>query len=109
MNERTERLQARINAALRETPEESSQTSFSPYLDDSTPLVVAMMHATREHGLEAALDLFDRLREKEDPGKLRHALMRFLVDSPDAREAGLHAQSLAERAPHLAAPSNRKE
>jgi len=109
MNERAERLQARIDAALRETPEEASRTRFSAYLDDSGDLVAAMMQAARERGLEAALDLFDRLRESEDPGKLRHALMRFLVDSPEASEAGLRVPSLLERAPWKAAPSNRKE
>ncbi len=108
MSERAERLQARINAALQETREETPASRFSPYLQDSGGVVASMMEAARDGGVEAALDLFDRLRASEDLGLLRHALMRFLVEHPAAGKLGLRIPSLIERAPWMAAPSNRK-
>jgi len=105
----TERLQSWIDAALRETPEETSATLFSPYLHDSSDLVAKMKQAARENGLEAAFDLFDRLRASEDLGRLRYALLQFLIDSPERAEAGLHVPSPLESTPWKFAPSNRKE
>lgn len=108
MSGRTERLQARIDAALRETPEETSRTRFSPYLHRSDDLGEQLMQAARDGGIEAALDVFDRLRDSEDPGRLRHALITFLVDFPEVYQSGLRVPSLLERAPWMVAPSNRK-
>ncbi len=99
-------LQRRIDAALRETPEEQAESRFSDYADSAFDLTQRLMAAARKGGAEAALDEFDRLKETEDLGRLRRALQEFLTHDPAA--AGLRIPSLEERAPWKVLPSRRR-
>lgn len=98
--------QRRIDAALRELPEESAG-GFSDYRDTAIGLTRLLMAAARRGGVDAALDELDRLRGSEDPGRLRRALQEFVTHDPAA--AGLRVPPLEERAPWKTRPSRREE
>lgn len=109
-NDRINRLQERIDAALRETPNEP-YSSFSPYMPDHRSQITReMTKAARPggaEGIEAALDVFDELAPTEDPSRLRYALMVFLTHQPAVAELGLRLPSLEQRSPSSALPSRR--
>jgi hypothetical protein len=89
-------LQHRVDEALREAVDEPSPV-FSDYRESAFDLTARLMEAARRGGPAAALDEFDRLRESAAPGRLRRALMEFLVHDPAAR--GLRIPELGTRAP----------
>lgn len=109
--ERIQKLQERINAALRESPEDRLESTFSDYIPDNSPILAQELAQAAEpggpEGIEAALDEFDRLREKEDVLRMKHALMLFLMHHPTVGELGLRIPSLQERSPWKVLPSNR--
>lgn len=109
--ERIERLQARVNAALREGTDEP-YSSFSPYMPDHRREITRRMTKAAlpdgVEGIEAALDVFDELAAVEDIGHLRYALMVFLTHHPAVSELGLRLPSLEERSPSSALPSRRR-
>ena len=109
--DRISRLQARINAALREKPNEP-YSSFSPYMPDHRRQITKKMDEAAQssgaRGIEAALDVFDELASTEDLGRLRYALMVFLTHHPEVAELGLSLPSLEERSPSSALPSRRR-
>ncbi len=108
---RIRELQERINAALRETPEDLRSSDFSDYKPDHTPALLDELTQAAElggiAGIEAALDEFERLMKREDPNRMRHALMLFLMHHPDSGELGLRIPSLEERNPWKVLPSKR--
>ncbi|MGH9971652.1 MAG: hypothetical protein ACREBG_28185 [Pyrinomonadaceae bacterium] len=108
---RIQKLQERINSALKETPEERKSSDFSDYKPDHTPaLVQELMRASESggaEGIEAALDAFDRLAQTEDVLRMKHALMLFLMHDPAVARLGLRIPSLEERSPWKVLPSKR--
>jgi len=108
---RISRLQERINLALRETPEDRRKSNYSDYRPDNIPKIVdGLMQAAVQggaEGIEAALDEFDRLTEREDKIRAQRALMQFLLHHPAATELGLRVPSLEERNPWKVLPSKR--
>jgi hypothetical protein len=100
-------LQRRIDTALRADPHEAR--TFSEYRDSTDDVLDRLWAAAQDGGVEAALDEFDRLRSRENPGRLRHALMQFIAQHPDAAKAGLRVPSLEARAPWTVLPSKREE
>jgi len=104
------RLQARIDAALRETPGEE-RPGYSDYAEPAIDLTRRLTIAAEGGGAEAvtrALDEFDRLRATERGGQLRRALMEFVTHHPAAVELGLRVPSLEARSPGKVRPSKRK-
>lgn len=91
-------LQSRVDAALRETPEEEEAELFSDYAEPADDLTQRLMEAARAGGVEAALDEHDRLRGSEKVRRLQRALMEFITHDPLAHEAGLRVPPLEERA-----------
>jgi hypothetical protein len=110
---RVRELQDRINSALTETPEDRVASDFSDYKPDHSPeLVQDLMQAAEqggEKGVEAALDEFDRLSQREDLVRMQHALMLFLTHHPAVSKLGLRVPSLEERGPWKVLPSKRNE
>jgi hypothetical protein len=104
-------LQERINLALKETPEDRRKSNYSDYRPDNLPEIVAeLTQAAAEggaEGIEAALDEFDLLTEREDKIRVQHALMHFLTHHPAATELGLRVPSLEERNPWKVLPGKR--
>ena len=105
------KLQERINAALREAPDEP-YSSFSAYMPDRRlqflqKRLAETAQAGGAKGIEAALDVFDELAPTEDLDRLRYALMIFLTHQPAVAELGLRLPSLEERSPSSALPSRR--
>jgi hypothetical protein len=103
-------LQARIDAALRESPGEGL-LRYSDYGDSALDLTRRLMIAAEGGGAEAvarALDEFDRLRPTERGGRLRQALMEFVTHHPAAVELGLRIPSLETRDRGKVLPSRRK-
>lgn len=109
---RIQKIQQRIDSALRESPKDRRESRFSPYIAESKPdLENQLMSAASSEGLdgvEAALDEFDRLAAKEDGGRLRHALMIFLTHDSRVDKIGLRIPTLEERSPWKLAPSNKR-
>lgn len=109
---RIQKIQQRIDSALRESPKDRQESRFSPYITESKPdLENQLMSAASPEGLdgvEAALDEFDRLAAKEDGGRLRHALMIFLTHDSRVDKIGLRIPTLEERSPWKLAPSNKR-
>jgi hypothetical protein len=105
---RVEALQARIDAALHESREESAASAFSNYLPGaSTDLQSQLWTAPatgRIEDIEDILDRFDRLRASEDPVRLRYALSVVLTHHPAATATGLRLPSLEERSPWKVRP-----
>jgi hypothetical protein len=106
-------LQERIDAALRETPEDRAASTFSDYLPGpATRLGRLLAQAAAPGGtagLTAALDEFDRLRASgEDPLALQRALSILITHHPEAARLGLSVPDLADRAPWAAVPSRRE-
>lgn len=91
-------LQRRVDAMLRETPEEEEAELFSDYAEPADDLTQRLMEAARGGGVEGALDEFDRLRGSEKVRRLQRALMEFITHDPLASEAGLQVPPLEERA-----------
>lgn len=111
--ERRRALQARINAALRESPEDRAATRFTPYRfveREGVGLSTQLMNAASVGGLEgmeAALDKFDQLAGAgEDMGELRYELMRFLTQNPNARKLDLRIPDIEERSAWKVIPSS---
>jgi hypothetical protein len=108
---RISRLQERINLALRETPEDRRKSNYSDYRPDNIPKLVAELTEAAAQGgaegIEAALDEFDRLAEREDKIRAQRTLMHFLIRHPAAAELGLRVPSLEERNPWKVLPSKR--
>jgi hypothetical protein len=108
---RIRRLQARVNAALQETPENRAVTDFSEYIPDHWPALTDRLNQAAMsndlNGLEAALDEFDRLALREDRVRLQHALMVFLTEHPAAAGFGINIPSLEERSPWKVLPSRK--
>jgi hypothetical protein len=106
-------LQERINLALRETPEDRRKSDYSDYRPDNLPEIVDELTRAAARGgaegMEAALDEFERLAEREDKIRAQHALMHFLTHHPAAAELGLRVPSLQERNPWKVLPSRRKQ
>ena len=109
---RVQKIQQRIDSALRESPKDRRESRFSPYIAESKlDLENQLMSAASSVGLdgvEAALDEFDRLAAKEDGGRLRHALMIFLTHDSRVAKLGLRIPPLEERSPWKLAPSNKR-
>ncbi len=109
---RIQKIQQRIDSALRESLEDRRQSRFSPYIAERKPDLEnqLMSGASRDglEGVEAVLDEFDRLAAKEDPGRLRHALMIFLTHDSRVAKLGLHIPPLEERSPWKLAPSEKR-
>jgi hypothetical protein len=109
---RVQKLQERIEAALRENAEAIEKSDFSAYMPDrrNSFLVRRFTQAAHEagiEGIEAALEEFDRLVEQEDPLRVQHALMIFLTHHPAVGNLGLRIPSLTERSPSQILPSKR--
>jgi len=86
----TDRLQARIDAALINPETGQAWTRFSPYLGVvALDLQDKLERAGTEGDLEALLDEFDRLKISEDPHRLRVALATVLFNSPVRAQLGL--------------------
>ena len=106
-----QKLQARIDAALHEDVAAIAKSDFSDYIPNSSSgLTRRLMQAAQSGGLagiNAALDEFERLAEREDLPRLQHALMIFLTQHPAVAEFGLRVPSLAERSPSQILPSKR--
>ncbi len=116
--DRVGQLQARIDAALRESPEERAQTSFSPYMpsmeaafdiEDTLVRAAARAGPGRLEGLEAALGAFDQLLESHVAERVRaqYGLRRFLAHYKGLGELGLRLPSLQDRSPWKVRPSVR--
>jgi hypothetical protein len=112
---RLQKIQHRIDSALRESPQDRLQSRFSPYIADSKPdldnqLASAAAASPSEEldGVEAVLDEFERLATKEDRGRLRYALLVFLAHDSRVAKLGLRVPSLEERSPWKIAPSKKR-
>ena len=109
---RVQKIQQRIDSALRESPNDRQESRFSPYIAESKPdfenQLVSAASSEGLDGVEAALDEFDRLAAKEDGGRLRHALMIFLTHDSRVDKIGLRIPTLEERSPWKLAPSNKR-
>ena len=107
-----QRLQDRINSALKETPEDRRSSKFSDYRPDHTPELVQELVQAAEaggvDGIDAALNRFQELARNEDVLRIKHALMLFLMHYPAVSEQGLKIPSLEERSPWKTLPSKRK-
>lgn len=105
------RLQERIDSALKETPEDRRASNFSDYMPDHSPALVQELMLAAEpggtEGIEAALDKFHELAQKEDVLRMKHALMLFLMHHPAVSELGLRIPGLEERSPWKVLPSKR--
>jgi hypothetical protein len=105
---RVEALQARIDAVLKESLEESAASAFSDYLPGgSTDLQSQLWTAPatgRIEDIEGILDRFDGLRASQDPIRLRYALSVVLTHHPTVAAAGLRLPSLEERSPWKVRP-----
>ncbi len=99
---RIERLQQRVEEALRELPHERARSRFSPYIPDRKQLSYRLADAAGDgdlEGLERLLDLRDDLAGEEDPVALRHAVMVALTHFPGGlSKLGLRMPSLEQRA-----------
>lgn len=108
---RTQEFQARINSALRGSAEDRAKSRFSEFVSDLGPdfesRLMQAASAGGTGGIEAAMDEFDRLVTREDPVRLRHALLVFLTHHPDVQKSGLRIPPLEERSPWEVAPSKR--
>jgi hypothetical protein len=89
-----------------ELPGEGGAGPFADFAESAADLTARLMAAARHSGAAAALDEVERLRGAERPGRLRRALMEFLVHDPAA--AGLRIPPLEERAPWKVRPSRRR-
>ncbi|MDQ4100762.1 MAG: hypothetical protein M3115_01050 [Thermoproteota archaeon] len=112
---RVQKIQQRIDSALRESHQDRLQSRFSPYISDSRPdldnqLASAAASSSCEgvDAMEAVLDEFERLATKEDRGRLRHALLVFLTHDSRVAKLGLRVPSLEERSPWKLAPSKKR-
>ena len=107
--DRVGRLQARINDALKEIPEDQAASDFSPFLPaqgpDPTASLARAAGAGGILGVEAALDEFERLLNTTDKGELQHSLLVFLGSRPEMAQLGLRVPSLEERSPWKVLPS----
>lgn len=105
-------LQERINLALRETPEDRRKSDYSDYKPDNLPEIVEELARAAARGgaegMEAALDEFERLAEREDKVRLQHALIDFLTHHPAATGLGLRVPPLQERSPWKVRPGRRQ-
>jgi hypothetical protein len=112
---RMQNIQQRIDSALRESPQDRLQSRFSPYIADSKPdlenqLASAAAASPSEglDGVEAVLDEFERLATREDPGRLRHALLIYLTHDSQVAKLGLRVPTLEERSPWKLAPNRKR-
>jgi hypothetical protein len=104
-------LQARIDDALKQTPQERAASRFSAYADGAVDLVDRFLLAAEAggvSGMRAALDLFERLREAGDVPRLQHAFVQFLSQHPAAAQLGLSIPPLERRAGWKVRPSSRE-
>ena len=84
------RLQARINASLINPETGKAWMRFSPYLSVvALDLQDKLERAAKDGGLETLMDEFDRLRQSEDPDRLRIALATVLFNNPVRAGLGL--------------------
>lgn len=108
---RVEKLQARINSALTERPEDLSGSRYSDYLPDHTPEIVErLMRAALPGnltGVEAAMNEFNHLAMNEDRLRMQRALMLFMTHHPAIAELGLQIPSLEERGAWKTLPRQR--
>ncbi|HEX7317612.1 MAG TPA: hypothetical protein VF297_27165 [Pyrinomonadaceae bacterium] len=114
--ERVRALQRRVDALLREMPADRSASRFSPYMFDegeaekSAGLAAEVMAAGSAggmDGLEASVTKFEELTAREDKGRVRYELMRFLSHHPDAARLGLRLPGTEERSAWKVTPSDR--
>ena len=108
---RIRRLQARINDALRESPDARAATRFTPYrFDDVEPdIAKQLLEAVSRGGLDGMETMMDKLEEialYEDKGRLRYELMLLLTHYPEAARLGLRIPSIEERSAWKVIPSN---
>jgi hypothetical protein len=83
-------LQARIDAALRDPLTGAPKLRFTPYLlVVATELQDKLEAASRQGGVPAILDEFERLLQHENPQLLRRALANVLFYHPQAAALGL--------------------
>jgi hypothetical protein len=98
---RLQAVQARIDAALQESIEDSARSTFSSYLPGASTQVQAQLWRQPATGeiddLERILDRFDELGSSEDPGRLRHALSVVLTHHPTVAALGLQLPPLEQR------------
>lgn len=108
---RVQKIQQRIDSALRESPQDRLQSRFSPYIAENKPdLGNQLTSAASSEGLdgvEAVLDEFERLAAKEDRGRLNHALLIFLTHDSRVARLGLRVPPLEERSPWKLGPSEK--
>jgi hypothetical protein len=108
---RVQKLQERINSALRTRPEDVAGSNFSPYMPNSasqlTRRLTQAAGAGGIEGVEAVMDEFERLVEHEDLARAQYALMSFLTNHPVATRLRLRVPSLVERSPWKVLPSKR--
>jgi hypothetical protein len=108
---RAQKLQQRINSALRTSPKDLAGSNFSPYIPNSTSQITRRLtQAARAGGLEdveAVLDEFDRLIKHEDLARVQYALISFLTNDPTAARLQLRVPPLTERSPWKILPSKR--
>lgn len=86
-------------------------SKFSPYVPNSAA------HLTRSlaqaagpggiEGVEAVMDEFERLAEREDLARAQYALISFLTNHPAATRLRLRVPPLVERSPWKVRPSKR--
>ncbi len=109
---RLKKTQQRIDSALRESPQDRRGSRFSPYTAESKPDLENQLTSAASHegleGVEAVLDEFERLASREDPNRLRHALLVFLTHDSRVAKLGLRVPPLEERSPWKIAPSKKK-
>jgi hypothetical protein len=112
---RLQKIQHRIDSALRESPQDRLHSRFSPYIADSKPdldnqLAYAAASSSSEglDAMEAVLDEFERLATKEDRGRLRYALLVFLTHDSRVAKLGLRVPPLEERSPWKLTPSKKR-
>lgn len=109
--ERIQRLQARINRALRQPLEEAGTSGFSEYMPGASIAYEDELRGAPGSGgvtdLEDILERFERLRSSRDPAALRHSLSVVLTHHPAVAELGLRLPSLEERSSWKVWPSKR--
>lgn len=97
-------LQQRIDAALRETPEQFAATVTTDYEDPVADLTRRFYHRAMSlddaAAVEAALEEFESMQESEGR-RARRALAQFVTHHPAPARLGLRVPDLEARSPWL--------
>jgi hypothetical protein len=108
---RVRSIQARIDTALNEPPDEAARSSFSSYVPGASAELQSALWTKPATGnvedVEEILDRYDQLKGTDDPVRLRHALSAVLTNHPTVGTLGLRLPSLEERSPWKVTPSRR--